>query len=134
MYHSAMGIMGLTRFWAFLNLAGLICGVMGALFLFYSLALKPSNFRLVKVGDKKLAICLDNKVVVAGYGGPLVVSDDACPVWRGRGRHRRSSQTGRDLHRGAYADYCRFRAATAYGHSGCARKELMLTGGYWQCS
>ena len=69
----------MTQWWALLNLLGLVCSFLGGLFLFYSLTLKPSNFRLVKVGEKELAICLDDKIVVAGYGGPLVVSDDVCP-------------------------------------------------------
>jgi hypothetical protein len=71
--------LAMAQLWAFLNLIGLVCSVLGGLFLFYSLTLKPSNFRLVKVGEKELAICLDDRIVVAGYGGPLVVSDDVCP-------------------------------------------------------
>ena len=68
-----------TRLWALLNLLGLVGTAVGGLLLFYSLTLEPSNFRLVKVHDKELAICLDDKTVVAGYGGPLVVSNDPCP-------------------------------------------------------
>ena len=74
-----------TRLWALLNLLGLIFSVGGGLFLFYSLTLKPSNFRLVKIREKELAICLDDKTVVAGYGGPLVVSDDPCPDLKNTG-------------------------------------------------
>ena len=69
----------MTHLWAIFNLIGLVFSVLGGLFLFYSLMLKPSNFRLVKVGEHELAICLDDKKVVAGYGGPLVVSDEVCP-------------------------------------------------------
>jgi hypothetical protein len=77
--------MNLARFFAILNLSGLTCGVAGGLFLFYSLTLRTTSFRLVKVGPKNLAICFDDKVVVAGYGGPLVVSDDPCPDLKGTG-------------------------------------------------
>jgi|SRR5580700_2303394 hypothetical protein len=71
--------MNWTRVLAFLNLFGLACSAAGGLFLVYSLTLKSSNFRLIKVADNELAICLDDKKVVAGYGGPLVVSDGPCP-------------------------------------------------------
>ncbi len=64
---------------AVINLLGLASGIAGGLLLFFSLTLKPSSFRLVKTGEKELAICLDDKKVVAGFGGPLVVSDEACP-------------------------------------------------------
>jgi len=67
------------RFIAIINLLGLASGIAGGLLLFFSLTLKPSSFRLVKTGEKELAICLDDKKVVAGFGGPLVVSDEACP-------------------------------------------------------
>jgi hypothetical protein len=67
------------RFFAVMNLLGLVCSVIGGLFLFYSLTFKPSHFRLVKTGDKKLAMCLDGQTVTGGYGGDLVVSDDPCP-------------------------------------------------------
>ncbi len=75
----------LTKVWAVLNLIGLVYSVVGGLLLAYALTLKPSNFRLVKTGEKELAICLDNRTVVAGYGGPLVVSDDPCPDLKGTG-------------------------------------------------
>ena len=75
----------MAKFWAVFNLIGLTCGVAGGLLLAYALTLKPSNFRLVKTGEKELAICLDSRRVVAGYGGPLVVSDDPCPDMQGTG-------------------------------------------------
>jgi hypothetical protein len=73
------------RFVAVINLIGLACGIAGGLLLSFSLTLKPSNFRLVKTGEKGLAICLDDKKVVAGFGGPLVVSDEACPDMENNG-------------------------------------------------
>jgi hypothetical protein len=69
----------LTKFFAILNLLGLFSGAAGGLFLFYSLTIRPSSFRLVKTGHKELAICLDDKKIVAGFGGPLVVSEEICP-------------------------------------------------------
>jgi hypothetical protein len=60
------------------QLAGVACGVIGGVLLAYSLELKPSNFRLVEGKDKQVAICLDGKKVVAGFGGPLVVSEEPC--------------------------------------------------------
>ena len=77
--------MTLARFFAFLNIVGLLGGVLGGLFLFYSFTLRASNFSLDKVRDKEVAICMDGRVVVAGFGGPLVVSDDACPDVKGAG-------------------------------------------------
>lgn len=77
--------MASTKVWAVLNLAGLACSVVGGLLLAYALTLKPSNFRLVKTGEKELAICLDNRMVAAGWGGSLVVSDDPCPDMKGTG-------------------------------------------------
>jgi hypothetical protein len=71
--------MNILRICAVLNVVGLVGSAMGGLFLFYSLTFEPSHFRLVKVGDKKLAMCLDDKVVQAGYGGPLVATDEPCP-------------------------------------------------------
>jgi hypothetical protein len=66
------------RFFRILNLCSLLFGALGGLILFYSLTMKPSNFRLIETADRSLAICLDGKRVVAGYGGPLVVSDEPC--------------------------------------------------------
>jgi hypothetical protein len=70
---------GMTGRWmGILNLLGLACGVIGGVLLAYSLELKPSNFRLVEGKDRQVAICLNGKKVVAGFGGPLVVSEDPC--------------------------------------------------------
>ena len=65
----------MTRLWAALNLLGLILGLIGGLLLFFSLTLKPSNYRLVEKSDHSVAICLNDKLVVAGFGGPLVVTN-----------------------------------------------------------
>jgi hypothetical protein len=66
-------------------LLGLVFGVVGGLLLFSALTLKPSDYRLVKVRDAKVAICLDNKTVEAGSGGLLVVSAEDCPDLAGNG-------------------------------------------------
>jgi hypothetical protein len=47
--------------------------------------LKQSNFRLVEGNDKQVAICLNGKKVVAGFGGPLVVSEEPCLDMTGTG-------------------------------------------------
>ena len=77
--------MTFSRVFASLNLVGLLGGVLGGLLLFYSFTLKASNFSLIKVADGQLAICMDGKVVVAGFGGPLVIGDDKCPSVTGAG-------------------------------------------------
>lgn len=77
--------MGFQARLAVLNLAGLISAIAGSLLLSSALTLKPSNYRLVKTADDKVAICLDNKTVEAGLGGPLVVSKEECPAMPGKG-------------------------------------------------
>jgi hypothetical protein len=67
-----------ARLWLWLNLFGLACGALGAVFLTKAVMLKPSNFRLVKVAAETRAICLDDYQVVVGYGGGLTVEGD-CP-------------------------------------------------------
>lgn len=68
-----------SRSFAILNLAGLILSVSGGLILTYSLTFKPSHYRLVKTREGNVAICLDNKLVQSGYGGPLIATDYPCP-------------------------------------------------------
>jgi hypothetical protein len=70
---------------------------VGGLLLAYALRLKPSSYRLIKTKDGSVAICLDNKRVVAGYGGPLVVSDENCPNLPGTGRQNRVVMRSRKL-------------------------------------
>jgi hypothetical protein len=67
---------------------GLFFSLIGGMFLFYSLTLKPSNYKLVEKSDHNVAICLNEKVVAAGFGGPLGVTDEACPQGIGQVRHR----------------------------------------------
>ena len=68
-----------SRWFAILNLAGLGSSVAGGVILTYSLTVKPSHYRLVKTREGTVAICLDGKLVQAGFGGPLVATDDPCP-------------------------------------------------------
>jgi hypothetical protein len=84
-YYAGMHIAVAGRWMAILNLLGLACGLLGGVLLALSLELKSSNFRLVEGKDKQVAICLNNKKVAAGYGGPLVVSDEPCPDMIGTG-------------------------------------------------
>lgn len=67
------------RFRFGLNSTGLVFGLLGAILLFYSISLKRTNYRLVETANHQVAICFSDKLVVAGYGGPLVVSNDPCP-------------------------------------------------------
>lgn len=62
-----------------MNLAGLICGLVGGLLIVYALPLTRSNYRLVETSNHHVAICFNEKTVEAGYGGPLIVSDKPCP-------------------------------------------------------
>jgi hypothetical protein len=65
---------------AALNLLGLFLGLIGGILLFYSLTLKASNYRFVEKSDHDVAICLNDKVVATGYGGPLRITDEPCPA------------------------------------------------------
>jgi hypothetical protein len=69
-----------------LNLIGLLFGLIGGLLLFFSLTLKPSNYRLVEKNDHGVAICLDHKLVMSGNGGAIIVSDAPCPQGIGPSR------------------------------------------------
>jgi hypothetical protein len=75
----------MRRSFAVLNLLGLLSGVLGGLCWYYSLVIEPSPFTLVKVADKQFAMCLDGKVIQAGYGGPLIATEEACPNVQGTG-------------------------------------------------
>jgi hypothetical protein len=68
-----------ARLWAALNLLGLLSSLIGGIFLICSLTLKASNYRLVEKSDHDVAICLNDKVVATGYGGPLRLTDEPCP-------------------------------------------------------
>jgi hypothetical protein len=64
----------------FLNLCGLIAGILGSFFWFYSLTTTSSSYTLVNpLGGGKIGICVNGQNVVAGYGGDLVISNDHCP-------------------------------------------------------
>jgi len=68
------------KFIQFLNLCGLIAGVLGSFFWFYSLTTAPSSYTLVNpLEEGKVGICVNGQNVVAGYGGGLEISDDRCP-------------------------------------------------------
>jgi hypothetical protein len=69
----------MMRTFAVLNLLGLISALVGSFFWLYTLTIQPSAFTLVSTGEKTVGICLKGKLVVAGFGGPLVLSDDPCP-------------------------------------------------------
>jgi hypothetical protein len=68
------------------NFLGLILGVAGGVMLALSLSIKPSNYRLVEAKRSdvsEVVICHGNKIVAAGYGGPLVMTDEDCPTGTG---------------------------------------------------
>ncbi len=71
--------MSTARIFAILNVVGLFLSLAGGLALTYSLTFRPSHYRLVKTRDGQVAICLDDKLVEAGYGGPLVQTNKPCP-------------------------------------------------------
>ena|SRR5712692_9978058 len=64
---------------------GLSCSLVGGFLLFYFLTLKPSEFRLVRTSNGDMALCLKDKRVATGYGGPLGVTDEPCPEWQHTG-------------------------------------------------
>jgi len=61
------------------NLLGLIVGVVGGVLLALSLSLKTSHYRFVETEKHEVVICHDDKLVAAGYGGPLGVTNEICP-------------------------------------------------------
>src|SRR5580658_5812977 len=69
----------MKKFRAIANLLGLTAGVVGGVLLAYSLSLKTSSYRLVETGKHEVVICHGDKLVVAGYGGGLVASNESCP-------------------------------------------------------
>ncbi len=71
--------MSRTKVCATLNIIGLACSFVGGLLLLYSLSVEQSNYKLVEKSDHTVAICVSDKVVEAGFGGPLVVTEEPCP-------------------------------------------------------
>jgi hypothetical protein len=67
------------------NLVGLCCAALGSIFLVYALELTPSPYRLIKGSGNTVIICLDDRQIVAGYGGELGPSSDKCPAIKGTG-------------------------------------------------
>jgi hypothetical protein len=63
------------------NLGAAFCGLAGSIVLFCSLTITASPFRPVMISDGTTALCFNGKTLVAGYGGPLVLSNEACQGW-----------------------------------------------------
>jgi hypothetical protein len=57
-----------------------ICGFVAGILLFYSLTITSSPFKPIVTADGA-HLCFNGKLLVAGYGGPLVLSPDPCPGW-----------------------------------------------------
>jgi hypothetical protein len=68
----------MNKLLAVLNLAGLIFGVGGGVLLALALSLKTSDYRLVENEKHEVVICHNGKLIAAGYGGPLVATDEPC--------------------------------------------------------
>jgi hypothetical protein len=68
----------MRTFFAILNLLGLFSGVLGAYFLYESMILKPTKYKLGEQ-NQSLAICYNEKKIATGYGGSLRMSDEPCP-------------------------------------------------------
>src|SRR5215469_9616043 len=69
----------MSRCFAVLNLIGIVSSAAGGILLFFAMPLERTNYRLVETENHEVAICFRGKKVVAGFGGPLVVSDEPCP-------------------------------------------------------
>jgi hypothetical protein len=69
----------MTKIFAVLNLLGIICSAVAGVLLLYAMPLQRTSYRLVETTTHEVAICFNEKEVVAGFGGPLVVSDEPCP-------------------------------------------------------
>ena len=70
----------MIKFIQILNLLGLIAGVLGSFFWFYSLTTVPSSYTFVNpLEEGTVGICVNGQNIVAGYGGGLVIGDAPCP-------------------------------------------------------
>jgi hypothetical protein len=57
-----------------------VCGFAAGILLFYSLTITSSPFKPIVTTDG-VHLCFNGKLLVAGFGGPLVLSSDPCPGW-----------------------------------------------------
>lgn len=57
-----------------------VSGLLASIMLFYSLTVVSSPFKPI-VTTANVYLCFNGKLLTAGYGGPLVLSPDACPGW-----------------------------------------------------
>lgn len=71
--------MSRSRCCALLNLIGLAFTFFGSIGVIESLTQRTTEFRLVQTKDGGMALCDKEKKVDSGYGGPLIVSQEACP-------------------------------------------------------
>ena len=69
----------MLRSLAILNAVGLAFTVVAAVLLVFAMPLERTNYRLIETRQHEVAICFNDRLVVAGYGGPLVVGPDPCP-------------------------------------------------------
>ena len=67
------------RIFAVLNFVGILLSAVAGVLLLYAMPLQRTNYRLVESKTHEVAMCFNEMKVEAGYGGPLVVSDEACP-------------------------------------------------------
>lgn len=67
------------RVFAVLNFIGLLCSAIAAILLLYAMTLERTNYRLVETSNHQVAICLNEKLVGTGFGGPLVVGTRRVP-------------------------------------------------------
>jgi hypothetical protein len=72
-----------NKVFAVLNFLGLLTTAIAGILLLYAMPLERTNYRLVETKSHEVAICFGEKKVVAGYGGPLIVSDESCPAGTG---------------------------------------------------
>ena len=63
-----------------IKLSGAACGVLAGILLFFSFTSTSSTFKPILTTDGA-HLCFNGKLLVAGYGGPLVLSQEACPGW-----------------------------------------------------
>jgi TRAP-type C4-dicarboxylate transport system permease small subunit len=68
-----------TRSWV--KFLAALLGLVSGFLLFFSFTAVSSDFKPIMSADGA-HLCFDEKVPVAGFGGPLVLGSDPCPGWK----------------------------------------------------
>jgi hypothetical protein len=66
----------------YLRDVGVACSrLVASILLALTFSVTSSPFRPILTSKGETALCFEGKLLVAGFGGPLVLSTDPCPEW-----------------------------------------------------